>query len=50
MFELLAYVALVVITTGLPLGVWTRVRWPRWRRADRQMYRLIHHETRRTAR
>ncbi|NUH35297.1 hypothetical protein HUF15_00685 [Streptomyces samsunensis] len=49
MFELLAYVALVVITTGLPLGVWTRARWPR-RRADRQLYRLIRTSTRRTAR
>lgn len=49
MLDLIAYMALVITTTGLPLGTWTRIRWPR-RRADRQLLALIRHHDRRTAR
>ncbi|MEU5608414.1 hypothetical protein AB0H03_06600 [Streptomyces sparsogenes] len=48
MIYLAAYVALVILTAGLPLGAWARPRRP-GRRADRQLLRLIRHE-RRTAR
>ena len=49
--DLIAYIALVIITTGLPLGMWSQPRRRRGRhRADRQLLRLIRTETRRTAR
>ncbi|MEU0808758.1 hypothetical protein [Streptomyces sp. NPDC005970] len=48
MLYLAAYVALVILTAGLPLGTWTRPRRAR-RRGDRQLLRLLRHE-RRTAR
>ncbi|MET7933454.1 hypothetical protein [Streptomyces sp. NPDC005322] len=49
MLDVVMFVALVITATGLPLGIWSRIRWPR-RRADRQLLRLIRTSTRRTAR
>lgn len=49
MIYLAAYIALVVIAAGAPLGVWTRPRRRGRHRADRQLLRLIRHD-RRTAR
>lgn len=48
-----AYIALVVITAGLPLGTWTRrptTRRHNRHRRDRQLLALIHHTDRRTSR
>ncbi|WP_161500537.1 hypothetical protein [Streptomyces antimycoticus] len=49
MLGLIAYMALVITATGLPLGMWAHIRWPR-RRADRQLLRLIHHTDRKANR
>ncbi|MFF5589698.1 hypothetical protein [Streptomyces hygroscopicus] len=51
MLDVIAYIALVTITTGLPLGMWSQPRRRRGRhRADRQLLALIHHSNRRTTR
>ncbi|MFF5670295.1 hypothetical protein [Streptomyces hygroscopicus] len=49
MLDLIAYIALVITATGLPLGIWSRPRHRGRHRADRQLLRLTRHD-RRTAR
>ncbi|MER8158129.1 hypothetical protein [Streptomyces sp. NPDC094472] len=50
MLGLIAYMALVITATGLPLGLWSRPRRRGRHRADRQLLALIRHHDRRTAR
>lgn len=50
MLDLIAYIALVIITTGLPLGMWSQPRRRGRHRADRQLLRLIYHTDRKANR